>query len=135
MGASLENGLNKLPRFNCSTCECLPDEEIMEVITASSTKLETERSIRADSNKLSAQKKLDLCMIGSNRKSFNKIDQLRSSFVGPEPEYYQNEDLEHDGVIPATAETTNKATKQFQEAFGFVDQLAQKDNPEDDQVD
>ena len=91
----------------------MPDEEILEVITASSTKLETERSIRADSNKLSDKKKRDMCMIGSNRKSFNKIDQLRNSFsVAPEPEFIQNEDLEHDGVIvPDTSDTTNKATK------------------------
>ena len=84
----------------------------VDVITASSTKLETERSIRADSNKLSDKKKRDMCMIGSNRKSFNRIDQLRNSFsVAPEPEFIQNEDLEHDGVIPNTSNTTNKATK------------------------
>ena len=88
MGASCENAMNKLPRFNCSTCECLPDEEILEVVTASSTKLETERSIRADSNKLSAQKKRDMCMIGSTRKSFNQIDQLRKSFGGLEPAFF-----------------------------------------------
>ena len=65
MGASLENGLNQIPRFNCSTCECMPDEEICEVITAASTKLDSERSIRQDSNKLSDKKKRDMCMIGS----------------------------------------------------------------------
>jgi len=65
MGASLEDGMKKMPRFNCNTCECMPDEEICEVITATSTKLDSERSIVKDSNKLSEKKKRDMCQIGS----------------------------------------------------------------------
>ena len=65
MGASLEDGMKKVPRFNCSTCECMPDEEIIEIITASSTKLDSERSICKSTNKLSEKKKRDMCMIGS----------------------------------------------------------------------
>ena len=45
MGAAAENGMKSMSKLNCSTCECMGDEEPTEIVVTGLS----ERGIRRDS--------------------------------------------------------------------------------------